>query len=121
MDEPTQQAELAASLFRRLERGEETVFLEEVTVAEVVWTLRSFYHMPKQTIVETVLELLAADSIQASDKQALQVAIHFYNRLNSDFADGLIAAKALQDPEPSVYSFDRDFDRVPGLVRKEPR
>ena len=39
---------------------------------------------------------------------------------NLAFADALLAAKALRSDDPMVYAFDRDFDRITGVIRQEP-
>ena len=42
-----------------------------------------------------------------------------YERSNVDFGDAYIAALALES-DGQVISFDRDFDRIPGVTRVEP-
>jgi len=46
-NEPAEQAERSARLFGAVARGEREVLLEDVVLAEVVWTLASFYRMPR--------------------------------------------------------------------------
>lgn len=119
-DEPEAQAARSARLFKSVERGEEEVLLEEVILAEVVWTLSSYYQMPKVKIANSLLILLSLDYLRAVNKDALRLALVIFTDRNVDFADALLAAKALQSDDPTIYSFDRDFDRIPGIIRKEP-
>jgi predicted nucleic acid-binding protein len=119
-DEPPHLAARAAALFDAVEQGTCAVLLEDVVVAEVVWTLASFYRMPKQEIAGILLKLLAAGGVKHDDKEALQVALVLFHEKNLDFADALLAARALRSGRAALYSFDRDFDRVPGLTRYEP-
>ena len=119
-DEPREQAEGAARLFEAVARGEEEVLLQEVVVAEVVWTLASYYRMPRSDITSALLELLAEEHIAAADKESLRLALVLFSERNLDFADGLLAAKALQAGDRVVYSFDRHLDRIPGVIRREP-
>ncbi len=39
---------------------------------------------------------------------------------NLDFGDAMIAASMEQARTQALYSYDRDFDKLPGLVRLEP-
>jgi uncharacterized protein len=118
-DEPRDQAERAAHLFDEVARGENVLVLEEVVLAEVVWTLASFYGMPRADISAGLLDLVASDGILAEDKDALRVALVLFSERSIDFADTLLAAKALLSGD-LIYSFDRDVDRIPGVVRREP-
>jgi predicted nucleic acid-binding protein len=37
-----------------------------------------------------------------------------------DFGDAYTAAAVLEEMEPTVYSYDHDFDRIDGITRLEP-
>src|SRR5438874_9333804 len=65
--EPADQAALAAALFRRAEAGLVTLTVDEVVVAEVIWTLKSFYHLPRREISDIVLEVVSLDGIECRD------------------------------------------------------
>jgi uncharacterized protein len=119
-NEPVAQAEASARLFEALARGEESVQIEEVVLAEVVWTLASFYRMQRGDIGNALLQLLADAHVLAADKDALRLALAIFSERNIDFADALLAAKALQSDDKIIYSFDRDFDRIEGVIRREP-
>ena len=119
-DEPRALADRAASLFRAVDAGECAVILEDVVLAEVVWTLASFYAMAKQEIADALLRLLGSDGIRSIDKETLQLALVLFHEKNLDFADALLAARARHMGDAALYSFDRDFDRVPGLTRYVP-
>ncbi len=119
-NEPVDHAERAAKLLGAVMAGEFDAYLEEVILAEVVWTLNRFYRMPRADIAAALLNLLADDHILAADKDALRLALIFFAERNVSFVDAYLAAKALQAGDPVVYSFDRDFDRIPGVRRVEP-
>ncbi len=119
-DEQTDHGERAARLFSAVAAGTLSVTLDEVVVAEVTWTLTSFYRLPKQEIATILLTLLAEDGIRNPDKETLQLALALFAQWNLDFADALLAAKAFASGDNALYSFDRDFDRIPGLRRQEP-
>jgi predicted nucleic acid-binding protein len=47
-------------------------------------------------------------------------ALDIYSTNPLDFADAVILAKMKADGIKTVISFDTDFDRVPGIERREP-
>ncbi len=107
-------------LFAAVAAGETELILEDVVLAETVWTLSSYYRVNRQEIAEVLLVLLAEDGIVNPDKAALERALALYGRHNVDFVDAFLAAQALVADPPEVYSFDHDFDRIPGVRRLEP-
>ena len=119
-DAPPEQAEWVARLFAAVAARTVEIIVEEVVLAEVVWTLSSYYRMPRQEIAAALLAFLAEDSILSRDKEELQTALVLFQQRNLDFVDALLAAKTLGSSERELYSFDRDFDRIPGLLRREP-
>ena len=72
-----------------------------------------------------LIRFLTKEPIEQAERSATLIAAigigrEQVGRRNLDFADALLAAKALRSDDPVIYSFDRDFDATPGLVRKEP-
>lgn len=116
--EPPEQAERVARLFAAVAAGETELRLEDVVLAEVVWTLSSYYRIDRQEIARVLLVMLAEEGIVNPDKAALERALALYGRHNVDFVDAFLAAKALAADPPEVYSFDRDFDpRIADVYR----
>ena len=118
--EPVEQAGRATRLFERIERGELSATIDEITVAEVVWTLSSFYRLSAKEIAEAMLQILAQDGIYCPEGEVVRTALFLFNEQRISFADALLCAKMLDGSDNEIYSFDRHFDRVPGIVRKEP-
>ncbi|MCU0491178.1 MAG: type II toxin-antitoxin system VapC family toxin [Chloroflexaceae bacterium] len=108
------------ALFARVEQGHETVYLPEVALSDVIWTLRSYYKWPKPQIKQFVLALLAMEALTMQRKAVVLTAISFFCDYNVDFSDALIAAEGLELGLVEVYTFDKDFKRLPGIVRCEP-
>jgi predicted nucleic-acid-binding protein len=114
------QYQSASLLLDTTAAGRSRVVLEDVIVAELAWVLRTFYKLSRTEIRDFIDGLLAYDGVENAAKQALQTALVFYRDRNVDFVDALLAAKAIRDGTGDVYSFDRDFDRRPGVRRRDP-
>jgi len=120
LDDHPEQSPRARELMRRVRDGEETVVLPEVVVSDIVWTLRSFYHWPAEQIRAFVRSLLTLKGVRGVRREVLLHALDIFAKFNVDFSDALIAAEMLWTGQEEIYSYDRDFDRIPGLRRVEP-
>ena len=109
----------ARRLLQAIEAGDEVVILEDVVLADAVWVLSSFYERARPDIADVLTEIVALPGMLNQDKPSLLRALTLYANSRIDFADALLAAKTLEGGG-EIYSFDRDFDRVPGLTRIEP-
>lgn len=110
----------ARRLLKRVEAGEETVYLPETALADVVWTLRSHFRWPADRVTDFLGDLLATDGIEMDRRELAWGALEHLRAGRLDFSDAMIAAEAEARGLTEIYSFDRDFDRVPGLARVEP-
>ena len=120
LDEPPEQADRCQVLFARLQAGEEKVYLPEVALSDVVWTLQSFYRWPRERIAHFAHDVISLRGIKMTRKSLVRDALHLYVEHRIDFSDALIAAEMLHGGYAEVYSYDRDFDRVAEVERVEP-
>jgi predicted nucleic acid-binding protein len=118
-DEPRMVA-AADALFARAERGEVRLLLDSVILAEVLFVLRSFYKLRRETIAETLLDFVNnGGAIETERTAVLNDALERYRHETVDFADAFLAALAVEK-QIQVASFDRDFDRFNDVKRFEP-
>ena len=118
--DPPEMAEAALETFSAAQEGRVCLVLIPITVAEVVWVLESFYGYPKAQIADTISLFLRSDGLEVVDLELLVEALNLYQEKNIDFADALLATFALHRGLNLVYSFERHFDRLPGITRIEP-
>ena len=110
-DDPPKAAR-AMTLMERLERGEEAVELVDEVVTESVWTLESFYHVPRAETARQFAALLSFSGVRASSRTVLLQALQTYATSNADFVDCLLAARSKVRKIP-VYTFDEtDFKKL---------
>lgn len=116
--EPVEQAAKAKRLIARADRGEITLILTPVILAETFYTLESFYRMHSKTVAEKLASFLSCRGIDAVEKDLLLRALGLCRDNNAHFADAYLAASASQ-AKMAVASFDKDFARFPGVTRIE--
>ena len=118
--EPPDMAEASLKTFSAAQDGHMCLIITPIIVAEVVWVLESFYGYSKEQIAVTIIQFLHSDGLEVIDLDILIQALSLYEEKNIDFADGLLAVSALSRGSPLIYSFDRHFDRIPGITRCDP-
>jgi len=118
-DDPSK-AQDCARLLERVERGEQRVWLPDLVLADVVWTLESYYRQSKEAIADLIVPLISLRGLSCCSKETVFTAISLYARHNIDWTDAFVAADLLSRGNNGIYSYDRDFDRVSGIARIEP-
>jgi predicted nucleic acid-binding protein len=109
----------ATALVNRIENGEIQVQIAETVIFEVVYTLFRTYKQPKDRIRDGVTALLDMRGITMPGKRTVRRALDLFVDFNMQFGDAYHVALMERQQVTQVYSFDRDFDRVPGLERIE--
>jgi predicted nucleic-acid-binding protein len=117
---PAEMAVQAQAVILAAKQGGVVLRLTAVTVAETVWTLRSFYRLEREAIAQSMIAFVAAEGIETEAHEEVMLALSLYRDRDIDFADALLAARALLSGPPIIYSFDRRFDRIPGIRRQTP-
>ena len=119
-DNPSQ-SQKARHVFKKLESGELTLTTSEAVIVEAVQVLSSkqLYHLPRGDIKTYLTAIISLRGLKIPHKRTLLHALELYSMLNVDFVDALTIAHMGRLKTKTIWSFDRDFDRVKGIVRKE--
>jgi uncharacterized protein len=91
-----------------------------LVVFETVFTLQRHYRQAKTRIRDAVLPLLELPGVLMPGKRRFREAFDLYVNLNLPFADAYHAVLMKRLKRTEVVTFDRHFDRIPGLRRLEP-
>ena len=118
--EPKAQAEAARNLFLSAATGDVVLEVSPVIVAEVCYTLDSFYKVEREEVAVKVSALLSRKGIKVQEAERIFDALRRLKTFNVGFADAYLAAAASIDSVP-VASFDKDFDRFKDIKRFEPK
>jgi predicted nucleic-acid-binding protein len=106
------QANKARALFDAYADEDDSVWIADVVLAELVWALDRSYVRPRTDIV-TVLRALAGNAtVQLECAACIAEATSVYERGPADFVDCLLAVKAKEMGCEALRSFD---NRMKGL------
>lgn len=120
-DDPKKQA-AAATLFEQIEQGLLTIAAPDTVIADAVFVLSSprLYHIARSDIRDMLRRLVSFPHFRVENHLCVLRALDLYAATKLDFGDTLIIASMEQQNSHLLYSFDRDFDRIQGITRREP-
>lgn len=120
-DDP-QKAQACFALFQRAERNEVELTTSESVIAEVVYVLssRATYDVPRADIRALLYPLVMLPGLKLPHRRMYLRALDIYASTKLDFEDALTVAHMERLHITQVVSYDRDFDGLQGITRREP-
>lgn len=107
-------------LFERAKAGKRQLVSSTLVIFELIWTLTSYYELPKRDIIEIVLGLLNARGLHIEHRDILYESLLVWDHTNVDFNDVFNYCWARKNNISMIYSYDKHFDRLPEIKRFEP-
>ena len=110
------QAEAVEKFFQRAARGEIRLVTTGLVMAEIVWTLESFYKQPRKRIADMLLAILNTPGLEVADSDLVSQAAIWFADKNVDFMDAYNAAWMSRENVTAVCTFDqKHFERFAGI------
>ena len=110
------QAVAVEAVFQRAASGEIRLVTTGLVIAEIVWTLESFYKQPRKRIAEMVLAILNTPGLEVADGNLVSQAAVWFADKNVDFMDAYNAAWMSRENITTVCTFDqRHLERFGGM------
>src|SRR5215212_8607437 len=113
----------AMALFQRITRSEETVVTTESVLVEILFVLCSprQYGLDRAYAVDILRPIVELPALELSWKSMyLRALDYFRSDRRLDMEDAITVAFMERHGIDEIWSFDRDFDRIPGVTRLEP-
>lgn len=121
LGEPVEMAESAAALFDQAESGKLELFFEPVVIAESIFVLTSFYKKGRPEVAAVIKGLMESAGVKCSQSAAVIMALNHYEKTpKAHWVDCYLAGLSEIEGR-SVVSFDRDFDKLTGSTRIDPK
>ena len=118
-DDPSKY-EKCKEMFKKAMDGEIAITTSGMVIAELVWTLQSYYKVPKAEAIEKVTVIVGTKNLAIPDKDILVDALVLYARKNIEFIDAYNAVFMKYHGLRVIYSYDEDFETIEDIERKEP-
>ena len=119
-DDPVK-AKKAEALFRAAVDGKKRLRTSLLVIAEIIWTLESFYQVPKDEIADKISVLLNTPNLTCHEAPLIRQALDLYAGLNIDFIDSYHAIYLKDESIKQIASYDRKhFGRLKWLELIQP-
>jgi predicted nucleic acid-binding protein len=115
--QPAAMAERARAIVAQADAGQILLQISSLIVAETIYTLESYYEMPKADVCQKMLAFLRSRGIAPLEPAIITDALERYRFLPVHFADAYLASSAAVSGTP-VFSFDKDFARFKDITWK---
>ena len=114
------QSPRATAYLQRIERGELQVTTAVAVIFAVVYVLQSTYKLPKAEIARSAPPVVEIPGIVLPGRSQLIRAFDVYLSSNLTYGDAFHVAVMEERGLTEMVSFDRGFDRIPGITRLDP-
>ncbi len=118
-DDPSKY-ERCREMFKKALGGEIAISTSGMVIAELIWTLLSYYKVPKTEVIQKVSVILGTENLLIPEKDVLADALVLYAGKNIDFIDAYNAVFMKYHGLREIYSYDEDFEAIEDIRRKEP-
>ena len=120
LDDDKRKADSFSRLLHNAVSRKEQLFISDIGIAEIVWVLESHYKLTVESVGQIVRNLLSTEGLIFENRDRLYDSVALYENHNIDFIDGYLSAVSKEKQLEAILSYDRDFDKVPGVKRLEP-
>jgi len=107
-------------VFKKAFEGKIELATSGIVIAELIWTLLSYYKTPKVDVIEKISIIVNTRSLYIPDKNIITDALVLYGRKNIDYIDAYNAIFMKHYGLNEIYSYDEDFDVIEDIKREEP-
>jgi predicted nucleic-acid-binding protein len=101
------QARIAERVLIKARHADESLFVSDLVLCELVWVLTRRVGLARADIAHTIDRILRTELIVVSDIRVLDRALDAYREGKGDFADYLVREQALAADATEVITFDR--------------
>jgi len=116
-----EQAQAFEQLLLKAGRGEMHLVTNSLVIAEIVWTLESFYQLSPADTQSKILAILNTPGLEVAEADLLLQAITWHVEKNVDFIDAYNAAWMVTQGLTTIFTHDRKhFSRFDRLTVVEP-
>ena len=111
-----EQAQKVETWLRKAGAGECVLVTHHLVLAELAWTLLSYYERPVAEVQATLLAILNTPGLEVEQEHLLIQAAHWFAEKNVDFIDAYTTAWMLDNGLTEILTLDRKhFQRFEGL------
>ena len=101
------QTKIAQDLLRKYVFKTESIYINDITLCELIWVLKSGYGYEKIKILTLFKKICEAKELKFANRNLILKAVEIFEKNSADFADCLVFASNENAGCIDTYSFDR--------------
>jgi predicted nucleic-acid-binding protein len=102
-----EQADAVEKLLRQAEQNRKQLVTNSMVIAEIVWTLESYYESGREDIQNKIFAILNTSGLEIPENDLILKDIIWYAEKKVDFIDAYNAAWMEQKGIEKIYTFDQ--------------
>ena len=120
-DDPAK-ADRCRKLLQSATDGDLKLYTTDLVIAELIWVLQSpkTYNLSPAEIFKIIIPLLTIKNLYFPCKNDFPDIMELFQTENIDFIDAYNSVIMRGRKIDTIYSYDKHFDQLPDVVRKEP-
>jgi predicted nucleic acid-binding protein len=112
----------SAAVLRLIKNGVIKAYTNDLVIAEINWVLRQVYLTSKEQRIKSIKGIIKLKNLKIVTETDFLLGLNLYEQYNIKFIDALIAANRLiQKRQAIIVSYNKDFDKIKGIKRLEPK
>jgi predicted nucleic acid-binding protein len=112
--------ERCKELFKKAMDGKIALSTSAMVIAELIWTLTSYYEVPKAEVIEKISIIVGTENLYIPDKDIISDALVLFGGKNIDYIDAYNAVFMRYHDMDGIYTYDIHFDAIEDIKREEP-
>lgn len=108
------------SLFKKTIKGKISLITSEMVIAELIWTLLSYYNVPKAEVVEKVSIILNTPNLHVLNKDLILEALVLYGKKDIDYIDAYNTVFMGHHKVEEIYTYDQHFSIIDNIHPMKP-
>jgi len=120
-DDPLKAAK-CRQLLQSASEGDLKLYTTDLVVAELIWVLQSpkTYNLNSAEIFEVIMPLLMIKNLYFPCKKVFPDIMELFQTEKIDYIDAYNSVIMQGRNIDTIYSYDKHFDLLPDVIRKEP-
>lgn len=102
-----EQADAFEQVLRQAVAGEITLVTNSLVIAEIIWTLESYYHLTPLEVQDKILAIFNTPGLEVVDGDLVIQAVLWYVEKSVDFIDAFNVAWMRGQDVRTIFTFDR--------------
>lgn len=110
-----EQWRLADDYIKRAKAENETCFMNNIVLCELVWVLKTSYKLSRDEIIDILETILRTDAFDFEDREAAKKSVQQMKLGKADFSDYLINQINQQAGCAETVTFDAKLQKLAGI------